>query len=100
MAPFPEPTTHSIVIDTVIHLLRGPFLCTLVYFLLYDVYNAIYDHLSSYTWMSDAYIYSLGSCIIHISFYWPINSFFLFCDTYGYLQQYKLHRLTSQTVSD
>merc|ERR1719474_651128 len=50
--------------------------------------------------MTDARIFALGISSVHITLYWSINSFFLFCDTFHYLQHYKIERLPSQKVSD
>ena len=94
-----DHSAFKICTNYLIHLFRGSFICTIVYFILYPYYNAFYDKLSSYSFITDAHIFALGVSIIHISFYWIINGFFLYCDTYKALQQYKIPRLKSQLVS-
>eukprot|EP01084_Bolivina_argentea_P028518 53005_1 len=93
-------SAHSVIINSIKHLCRGSFICTVIYFILYPWYNIIYDKLSTYSFMNDTYIFTLLLSCTHMTFYWTINSFFLFCDKYKYLQQYKIPRTKSQLPSD
>eukprot|EP01084_Bolivina_argentea_P028517 53002_1 len=94
-----NPVATEIIAEHIKHLTRGPFILTIIYFILYPWYQIIYDNLSSYSFMKDAYIFALMQVAVHMSFYWPLNLFFLYCDTYKFLQQYKLPRLKSQLPS-
>ncbi len=95
-----ESNGFRIVTDHIKHLVRGSTICTVIFFILYPWYNAAYDTLSAYSFMNDARIFTLGMSTVHMVVYWTMNSFFLFCDKYGYLEQYKIPRLPSQQVSD
>eukprot|EP01084_Bolivina_argentea_P028520 53008_1 len=92
-----KPTSRHIISEYIKHLIRGSFMATSIYFILYPFYNLIYDKLSSYSFMKDSYIFTLGVSSTHIIFYWLVNSFFLCCDIFKLFQKYKISPTKSIT---
>ncbi len=49
---------------------------------------------------SDATFFTAGTSLVHAVLYLGVNSFFLYCDRTGYLEEYKLHRTAAMGPTD
>lgn len=85
----------SVPRDALVGLVRGPALATAACYALWPAWRALFE----YSQLSDRMFFTLTTTTVHAALYFGLNSFFLLCDTLGWLSEYKLPRSPAQVPS-
>lgn len=91
------PALSYVLGKLAVKMFRGPLFATV--FCIY-VWHPFYKYAMSISPFEDDRInFTVGSMTLRALLYFGLNFFFLFCDSYGYLKQYKLPRTPGQIPS-